>query len=91
MMRGYHPSDITAMTPVPNRQVASSEGSPGCRQRACRRNRGRSRSMQRLSGGHRRPVTVRKVTTRLLERHGYEVITAKDGVDAITILQEKPA
>jgi chemosensory pili system protein ChpA (sensor histidine kinase/response regulator) len=33
-------------------------------------------------------VTVRKVTTRLLERHGYEVITAKDGVDAITILQE---
>ncbi|CBL47263.1 putative histidine kinase related protein [gamma proteobacterium HdN1] len=33
-------------------------------------------------------VTVRKVTSRLLERHGYEVITAKDGVDAITILQE---
>lgn len=33
-------------------------------------------------------VTVRKVTTRLLERHGMEVITAKDGLDAITILQE---
>ena len=28
-------------------------------------------------------VTVRKVTSRLLERHGYDVVTAKDGVDAI--------
>ncbi len=33
-------------------------------------------------------VTVRKVTTRLLEREGYDVITAKDGVDAIGILQD---
>lgn len=33
-------------------------------------------------------VTVRKVTTRLLQRNGMEVITAKDGVDAVTILQE---
>jgi len=33
-------------------------------------------------------VTVRKVTTRLLERNGYEVVTAKDGVDAITQLQD---
>ncbi len=33
-------------------------------------------------------VTVRKVTTRLLERNGYDVVTAKDGVDAITQLQE---
>jgi len=33
-------------------------------------------------------VTVRKVTTRLLERHGFEVITAKDGVDAIATLQD---
>jgi chemosensory pili system protein ChpA (sensor histidine kinase/response regulator) len=33
-------------------------------------------------------VTVRKVTTRLLERHGMEVITAKDGVDAIALLQD---
>jgi len=33
-------------------------------------------------------VTVRKVTTRLLERHGMEVRTAKDGVDAMEILQE---
>jgi len=33
-------------------------------------------------------VTVRKVTTRLLERHGMEVRTAKDGVDAMEILQD---
>ena len=32
-------------------------------------------------------VTVRKVTSRLLERHGYQVITAKDGVDAMEILE----
>ncbi|WP_454252416.1 Hpt domain-containing protein [Pseudomonas sp. Marseille-Q7302] len=34
-------------------------------------------------------ITVRKVTSRLLERHGMEVFTAKDGVDAITQLQER--
>lgn len=33
-------------------------------------------------------ITVRKVTTRLLERHDYEVMTAKDGVDALAQLQE---
>ncbi|PID43745.1 MAG: hybrid sensor histidine kinase/response regulator [Proteobacteria bacterium] len=33
-------------------------------------------------------VTVRKVTTRLLQRNGMEVITAKDGVDAVSILQD---
>ena len=33
-------------------------------------------------------VTVRKVTTRLLERNGIEVRTAKDGVDAMEILQD---
>lgn len=33
-------------------------------------------------------ITVRKVTTRLLERHGFEVIQAKDGVDALGQLQE---
>lgn len=33
-------------------------------------------------------ITVRKVTTRMLERHGYEVLTAKDGVDALAQLQE---
>jgi chemosensory pili system protein ChpA (sensor histidine kinase/response regulator) len=36
-------------------------------------------------------VTVRKVTTRLLERHGFEVSTAKDGMHAMEVLQdEKP-
>lgn len=34
-------------------------------------------------------VTVRKVTTRFLEREGYRVITAKDGVDALQVLQEE--
>ncbi|MBF8778869.1 Hpt domain-containing protein [Pseudomonas fulva] len=33
-------------------------------------------------------VTVRKVTGRLLERHGMNVITAKDGVDAMGLLEE---
>lgn len=33
-------------------------------------------------------ITVRKVTTRLLERNGMQVITAKDGVDAVAKLQE---
>jgi chemosensory pili system protein ChpA (sensor histidine kinase/response regulator) len=28
-------------------------------------------------------LTVRKITTRLLERSGYLVVTAKDGVDAM--------
>lgn len=33
-------------------------------------------------------VTVRKVTSRFLERHGMEVVLAKDGVDAMQKLQE---
>ncbi|MDR2308685.1 MAG: Hpt domain-containing protein [Paucimonas sp.] len=33
-------------------------------------------------------VTVRKVTSRLLERHGMSVLTAKDGVDAMAQLEE---
>ncbi|GAB1262838.1 hybrid sensor histidine kinase/response regulator [Aurantivibrio plasticivorans] len=33
-------------------------------------------------------VTVRKVTSRFLEREGYEVITAKDGADALMTLQD---
>ena len=33
-------------------------------------------------------VTVRKVASRLLERHGMEVIVAKDGVEAMTKLQD---
>lgn len=32
-------------------------------------------------------VTVRKVTSRLLERNGMEVVTAKDGLDAVAQLQ----
>ncbi len=34
-------------------------------------------------------ITVRKVTTRLLKRHNMVVSTAKDGVDAVTRLQEE--
>jgi chemosensory pili system protein ChpA (sensor histidine kinase/response regulator) len=34
-------------------------------------------------------ITVRKVTTRLLERNGMNVIAAKDGVDALAKLQEQ--
>ena len=34
-------------------------------------------------------ITVRKVTSRLLERHNMHVMTAKDGVDAVTQLQEQ--
>ncbi len=33
-------------------------------------------------------LTVRKVTSRLLEREGYEVLIAKDGVGALQILRE---
>ncbi|MFL1500018.1 Hpt domain-containing protein [Pseudomonas sp. S191] len=33
-------------------------------------------------------VTVRKVTSRLLERNGINVLTAKDGIDAIALLEE---
>lgn len=47
-------------------------------------------------GGQRAPlvmvvddsVTVRKVSARLLERHGMQVLTAKDGVDALAQLQD---
>lgn len=34
-------------------------------------------------------VTVRKVTTRFLEREGYRVVTAKDGVEALQLLQDR--
>ena len=33
-------------------------------------------------------ITVRRVTQRLLERHGMRVTTARDGVDALSLLQE---
>jgi chemosensory pili system protein ChpA (sensor histidine kinase/response regulator) len=35
-------------------------------------------------------ITVRRVTARLLERHGMAVTTARDGVDALQKLQEQP-
>jgi chemosensory pili system protein ChpA (sensor histidine kinase/response regulator) len=34
-------------------------------------------------------VTVRKVTSRLLERHGMQVLTARDGVEALALLREQ--
>jgi chemosensory pili system protein ChpA (sensor histidine kinase/response regulator) len=34
-------------------------------------------------------LTVRRVTQRLLERNGYEVLLAKDGVDALRRLQDR--
>ena len=34
-------------------------------------------------------LTVRKITTRLLQREGYRVITAKDGVEALEMLQDE--
>jgi len=34
-------------------------------------------------------VTVRKVTSRLLERQGMDVMVAKDGIEAISLLQER--
>ncbi len=34
-------------------------------------------------------ITMRKVTGRVLERHGYEVLTAKDGVDAVEKLTDR--
>ena len=34
-------------------------------------------------------VTVRKVTSRLLERQGMDVMVAKDGIEAVAMLQER--
>ncbi len=33
-------------------------------------------------------ITIRKVTSRMLERHNFAVVTAKDGLDAVAQLQE---
>jgi chemosensory pili system protein ChpA (sensor histidine kinase/response regulator) len=33
-------------------------------------------------------LTVRKITSRLLEREGYQVLTAKDGLEALELLRE---
>jgi chemosensory pili system protein ChpA (sensor histidine kinase/response regulator) len=58
-----------------------------------------SGQVARSQGGHEQgitsvlvvddSVTVRKVTTRLLERQGMQVMVAKDGVEAMAILHEK--
>ena len=34
-------------------------------------------------------LTVRKITSRLLTREGFDVVTAKDGVDALQLLGER--
>nr|WP_017942872.1 MULTISPECIES: Hpt domain-containing protein [unclassified Thioalkalivibrio] len=34
-------------------------------------------------------ITIRKVTARLLTRHGYDVVTARDGLDAVGLLDER--
>jgi chemosensory pili system protein ChpA (sensor histidine kinase/response regulator) len=34
-------------------------------------------------------LTVRRITSRLLTREGFEVITAKDGLDALQLLGER--
>ena len=36
-------------------------------------------------------LTVRKITSRLLTREGFDVITAKDGVEALEMLEERGA
>jgi chemosensory pili system protein ChpA (sensor histidine kinase/response regulator) len=34
-------------------------------------------------------ITIRRVTQRLLERRGVKVLTARDGLDAINVLQDQ--
>ncbi|MGO1720113.1 MAG: response regulator, partial [Luteimonas sp.] len=34
-------------------------------------------------------VTMRKITGRVLERHNFEVVTARDGIDAIERMEER--
>ena len=34
-------------------------------------------------------ITMRKVTARVLERHNFSVTTAKDGVEAVALLEEQ--
>jgi chemosensory pili system protein ChpA (sensor histidine kinase/response regulator) len=34
-------------------------------------------------------VTVRKVTSRILRRQGYTVLTAKDGIEALKVMQDE--
>jgi chemosensory pili system protein ChpA (sensor histidine kinase/response regulator) len=58
--------------------------------------RGRSQPLVAREKGDRRifamvvddSITVRRVTQRLLERNGMRVLTARDGMDAVTLLQD---
>jgi chemosensory pili system protein ChpA (sensor histidine kinase/response regulator) len=57
--------------------------------------RGRAQPIQREKTDRRTfvmvvddSITVRRVTQRLLERNGMRVITARDGLDAVTLLQD---
>ncbi|MEL7023892.1 MAG: Hpt domain-containing protein [Pseudomonadota bacterium] len=34
-------------------------------------------------------ITVRRVTERFLKRHGFEVATARDGMDAVSVIQDQ--
>src|SRR5207237_5775899 len=34
-------------------------------------------------------LTVRKITSRLLTREGFEVVTARDGLDALQVMSER--
>ena len=63
---------------------------------ALMRNAPRVKNVTKPSGTQSKPtvlvvddsVTVRKVTSRFLERQGFNVALARDGIDAIEILQE---
>ncbi|MEJ1966440.1 MAG: Hpt domain-containing protein [Gammaproteobacteria bacterium] len=57
--------------------------------------RGRAQPVQREKTDRRTfvmvvddSITVRRVTQRLLERNGMRVLTARDGLDAVTLLQD---
>lgn len=60
-----------------------------------RQSQQRQSTSQRLEGRPRcimvvdDSVTVRKVTSRILERQGMDVMVAKDGVEAVAMLQER--
>ena len=65
-------------------------------ERSTRAARGQGNSMDAGAMLQRRLVmvvddslTVRKITSRLLERAGYDVVTARDGVDALALLASR--
>jgi len=49
---------------------------------------GLSRRLTVRGESHLRVLDVRRVTQRLLERNGMRVLTARDGMDAVTLLQD---